>query len=89
MECSTSSVGTDLVLSEVTAHPVPASNVLNVEAAVGTQLTLVDMVGREVSTTLATGTLTTFDVSELTEGTYLLRAIADGQMWSTKVLLRH
>ncbi len=89
MECSTSSVGTDLVLSEVTAYPVPASNVLNVEAAVGTQLTLVDMVGREVSTTLATGTLTTFDVSELTEGTYLLRAIADGQMWSTKVLVRH
>jgi len=25
----------------------------------------------------------------LTEGTYLLRAIADGQMWSTKVLVRH
>ena len=88
MECSTS----DVALKEdvaIAAYPVPADHSLNVDAPAGAELVLFDMVGREALAIQATSGRTVLNVSELAEGSYLLRSTFEGHVTTQKVAIRH
>ena len=71
------------------AWPNPANDALQVEAAPGTQLTLIDLLGREVMTVRAQHNRTTLDLSQTPEGSYLLRANSASASETRKVIVRH
>ena len=71
------------------AWPNPANDALQVEAAPGTQLTLIDLLGREVIAVRAQHNRTTLGLSQIPEGSYLLRAQSEGATETHKVLVRH
>ena len=71
------------------AWPNPANDALQVEAAPGTQLTLIDLLGREVMAIRATHNRTTLDLSQTPEGSYLLRANSASASETRKVIVRH
>ena len=73
----------------IAAWPNPASNALQVEAQPGTHLVLLDLLGREVSSTLALHNLTVMDLTTVPEGSYLLKAQNAAATLTQKVIVRH
>ena len=73
----------------LTAWPNPANDALQVEAAPGTQLALIDLVGREVVRTVALHNRTVLDLTTVPSGSYLLRAHTAEATETRKVIVRH
>ena len=73
----------------LTAWPNPAQDALQVEAAPGTQLALIDLVGREVVRTVALHNRTVLDLTTVPNGSYLLRAHNADATETRKVIVRH
>ena len=73
----------------LTAWPNPANDALQVEAAPGTQLALIDLVGREVVRTVALHNRTVLDLTTVPNGSYLLRAHTAEATETRKVIVRH
>jgi hypothetical protein len=69
--------------------PNPAQDALQVEAAPGTQLALIDLVGREVVRTVALHNRTVLDLTTVPNGSYLLRAHTAEATETRKVIVRH
>lgn len=82
-----SSEENDIVSLDV--WPNPAADALQVEACVGTELTLIDLVGREVVRTIALHNRTFLDLTMVPGGTYLLRAQNEHATETRKVIVRH
>ena len=68
--------------------PNPATDALQVEASPGTQITLIDLLGRTVLQTVTLNQLTAIDLSTVPEGSYLLRAQHTEATETRKVLVR-
>ena len=83
-----SSVEQEATVSLLT-WPNPANEALQVEAIPGTQLTLIDLLGREVISVRAAHNRTTLDLSQTPEGSYLLRANSALATETHKVIVRH
>jgi len=73
----------------LTAWPNPAQDALQVEAAPGTELALIDLVGREVVRTVALHNRTVLDLTTVPNGSYLLRAHNADATETRKVIVRH
>jgi hypothetical protein len=73
----------------IAAWPNPANSALQVEAQPGTHLALLDLLGREVSSTLALHNLTVMDLTTVPEGSYLLKAQNATATLTQKVIVRH
>ena len=69
--------------------PNPASDALNVEASPGTQITLIDLLGRTVLQSVTLDQLTALDINAVPEGNYLLRAQNTEATETRKVLVCH
>ena len=79
----------DAATVALTAWPNPAQDALQVEAAPGTQLALIDLVGREVVRTVALHNRTVLDLTSVPNGSYLLRAHTADATETRKVIVRH
>ena len=73
----------------LTAWPNPAQDALQVEAAPGTQIALIDLVGREVVRTVALHNRMVLDLTTVPNGSYLLRAHTAEATETRKVIVRH
>ena len=79
----------DVATVSLEAWPNPANDALQVEAAPGTQLALIDLVGREVVRTVALHNRTVLDLTTIPNGSYLLRAHTADATETRKVIVRH
>lgn len=88
-------VGTGLresVDAAISTYPNPASTTLTVDLGTllgRTELSVIDASGRVLLNTVATLDRTQLDVSDLSNGVYLLTARQGGQVWSTRVAVQH
>jgi len=71
------------------AWPNPASDALQVEAAPGTQIALIDLLGREVLRSIALHNRTVLDLTAVPAGSYLLRAHTPEATETRKVIVSH
>lgn len=73
----------------IDAWPNPANDALQVEATPGTQIALIDLVGREVVRTVALHNRTVLDLTTVPNGSYLLRAHTAEATETRKVIVSH
>jgi thiol-disulfide isomerase/thioredoxin len=78
MNCTNS---VEEAISEFTIFPVPASDIVNVELQeVGAEINLINLLGANVITTIATETRTQLNVSSLEAGSYFVRVTLKGEV---------
>lgn len=75
--------------ASVEVWPIPATDKLHVDATPGTEMALLDLLGRTVLRMEALPGTTTIDVNDLLEGTYLLRAESARGIETRKIVVRH
>jgi hypothetical protein len=71
------------VISEISIYPNPANNVINIANAENSNITVINMVGQIVSSTVANSNLVSINTADLAEGTYMIR-IANGNEVTTQ-----
>lgn len=75
----------DMTASNVAIYPNPANNVVTVENAENAQITIVNMVGQVVASQVANSNRESINISDLSNGTYVIR-IENGNEVSTQKL---
>ncbi len=76
---------------KVNIYPNPAKDILTIEGLIvnkTTEITLSDMLGREVYSQIATSSNCVMDVSGLNAGVYLVSMLVDGQHISKKIVIQ-
>jgi hypothetical protein len=85
MSWKSSAVEEDSTPQWLTAYPIPATSLLNVEAPIGSELKLLDILGHQVISITSSSQTTIFDVRALPAGGYILVVEAGGQIKSRSV----
>lgn len=68
-------------------YPLPASSILNVESAQASQLTILDLLGREMVCVHSHSTIAELDVRALPVGNYVLVASKEGRVGSQMITI--
>jgi hypothetical protein len=87
MHWTGSGVDEEVATPLLVVYPLPASSLLNVEAPIGSEIMLLDLLGRELIKTKADLSSSVLDVSQLAEGSYILMTKHEGRVESRKVVI--
>lgn len=83
-----SGIGDDILASSVVVYPNPASNNVTVEVPESSQISLIDMNGRQISTKSNSGQKESFDVSSLESGIYFIQILHEGNTATKRLLVK-
>jgi hypothetical protein len=86
--CSSCSPSKNEIISnsDIKIFPNPANNIVNIENAANARISIVNMVGQEVISTVATSKRETVNISGLSNGVYIIRIKDDEEVITTKKL---
>lgn len=83
-----SSIGNDQLASTVSVYPNPASNYVMVNVPESSQISLVDMNGRQIYTKSNSGQKESLDVSALESGIYFIQILHEGNSATKRLLVK-
>ena len=80
------SIGDDLLASKVSVYPNPATDFVNVIIPAGSEINVIDMLGRQVISIPQTGEKERLDISSYDEGIYFLQVVNEGNVATQRFL---
>lgn len=83
-----SGIGDDILANSVVVYPNPATNNVTVEVPESSQLSLIDMNGRQIITKSNSGQKENFDVSSLESGIYFIQILHEGNTATKRLLVK-
>ena len=83
-----SGIGDDILASSVQVYPNPATSYVMVEVPESSQISLVDMTGRQIYTKSNSGQKESMDVSALESGIYFIQILHDGNTATKRLLVK-